>query len=99
VIEIERFAMPVTDNPGASVTNVAEQLATCVCQHYGIQPADLVWIEHYPQCDVDHERFHLVTFKLHPVIGLFKWRDWRFVQPAVASFPPSGFARHGPRLA
>ena len=36
------------DNPGTSVTNFAEDLATLVCRQFGIVPAKLVWVEHYP---------------------------------------------------
>jgi hypothetical protein len=36
------------NNPGTSVTNFAEQLATLVCQRFAIAPQDLLWIEHYP---------------------------------------------------
>ena len=40
------------DNPGISVTNWAEELATQVCAKFTIDPDRLVWIEHYPaeQC-------------------------------------------------
>jgi hypothetical protein len=36
------------DNPGVSVTNFAEELATILCHRYSIEPKRLVWIEHYP---------------------------------------------------
>ena len=35
------------DNPGASITNVAETLASYVCDCFAIDPGKLVWIEHY----------------------------------------------------
>jgi hypothetical protein len=35
------------DNSGTSVTNVAEHLASFVCDSFGIDPEKLVWIEHY----------------------------------------------------
>ena len=41
------IATEVRDNPGTSITNVAEGLALAVCQEYGIDPEQLVWIEHY----------------------------------------------------
>jgi len=53
------------DNPGTSVTNVAEHLASHVCDHFGIEPDKLVWIEHYgyPVHGVKRERtYDLVTF-------------------------------------
>ena len=38
----------VDDNPGTSVTNMAEELATEVCKTFRISPHKLVWYEHYP---------------------------------------------------
>jgi len=53
------------DNPGTSVTNVAEHLASHVCDCFGIEPEKLVWIEHYgyPAHGSDRQRtYDLVTF-------------------------------------
>ena len=37
------------DNPGTSVTNLAAELATGICEeHETIDPAALLWVEHYP---------------------------------------------------
>jgi hypothetical protein len=36
-----------SDNPGTSVTNAAELLASQVCDQFRIDPDPLVWIEHY----------------------------------------------------
>jgi hypothetical protein len=44
VVKVSELA----DNPGVSVTNFAEGLASIICNRFGIDPADLVWIEHYP---------------------------------------------------
>ncbi len=38
----------LSDNPGTSVTNFAEELATLVCRHFHIAPNKLGWVEHYP---------------------------------------------------
>lgn len=38
----------LSDNPGVSVTNFAEELAMLVCAGWNIHPERLVWIEHYP---------------------------------------------------
>jgi hypothetical protein len=35
------------DNPGTSITNAAEDLASQPCDRLGIEPDLLVWIEHY----------------------------------------------------
>lgn len=35
------------DSPGTSVTNVAEYLASHVCDCFSIEPEKLVWIDYY----------------------------------------------------
>jgi hypothetical protein len=54
------------DNSGTSVTNVAEHLASYVCDRFRIDPEKLVWVEHYGYPDpVNSKRrreFDLVTF-------------------------------------
>ena len=54
------------DNPGTSITNVVEGLASLVCDRFGIDPGNLVWIEHYGYpgaSEGTRERtFDLVTF-------------------------------------
>jgi hypothetical protein len=37
------------DNPGMSVTNASEDIATKIVQVFNIDPARTRWIEHYPQ--------------------------------------------------
>jgi hypothetical protein len=41
-------ASEVADNPGMSVTNAAEDLATQVVAYYKLDIERLIWIEHYP---------------------------------------------------
>src|ERR1700683_2515523 len=41
------IATELADNPGKSVTNVCEYLASWVCVEFEIDPSSLVWIEHY----------------------------------------------------
>ncbi len=36
------------DNPGTSVTNAAEIIATMFCERYGLNPRQVIFIEHYP---------------------------------------------------
>ena len=59
------IASELRDNPGTSVTNGAELLATQVCQRFCIAPERLVWIEHYGYaCDYSIPRdYDLVTFQ------------------------------------
>jgi len=60
------IATELADNPGTSITNAAEILATEVCRRFRIPPERLVWIEHYaysPESAIPRT-FDLVTF--HP---------------------------------
>lgn len=63
------IATELPDNPGTSVSNFAEYLATMICAQYEIRPERLKWIQHYPrrgQHDQFPEEFDLVTFTFHP---------------------------------
>ena len=56
-------ATELPDNPGTSVTNYAEQLATAMRTQYALKPGDVIWIEHYPEAkDRRNEDFDLVRF-------------------------------------
>jgi hypothetical protein len=56
-------ATELPDNPGTSVTNFAEHLATAMRGQYGLKPEDVIWIEHYPEAkDRRKEDFDLVQF-------------------------------------
>jgi hypothetical protein len=52
------------DNPGTSVTNACEELATMVVQTFGLDARKVIWIEHYPPGKIHgkHEDWDLVTF-------------------------------------
>lgn len=71
------------DNPGTSITNRVEEIASRVCAQYLINPADLVWIEHYPERgdrrDPLPEVFDRVTFK-NPLS--FQGPQWKRLTPA-----------------
>src|SRR5687767_704206 len=51
--EVQETAMVVViateldDNPGASITNAAEECAAQVCHRCRIHPSRLIWVEHY----------------------------------------------------
>ena len=76
------IATEMADNPGTSVTNVAEHLATAVCKDWGIPARSLVWVEHYPKRDSDFEPYvpdeswDLVQFYLDPAQGRFANPVW-----------------------
>jgi len=42
------IATEISDNPGVSVTNAAENLATIVCDKFVIEPEELQWYERLP---------------------------------------------------
>jgi hypothetical protein len=51
------------DNPGTSVSNYAEHLATAMLGQYGLKPDQVIWIEHYPEARGRRkEDFDLVQF-------------------------------------
>ena len=58
----------LADNPGTSVTNAAERIATRLChEDPTIAPEGLIWVEHYPERSAGPgrplpESWDLVTF-------------------------------------
>jgi hypothetical protein len=76
-------ATELPDNPGTSVTNCAEHLATAMRKEYRLKPEDVIWIEHYPEAkDRRKESFNLVRFA---VVGdTFRTPVWtRITEQAV----------------
>lgn len=76
------LATETPDNPGTSVTNFAEYLATLVCRKYNISPMELVWVEHYPSQPSDDDypnsgRWAVVSFG-------WDWRRNGFTHPRWA---------------
>jgi len=56
-------ATELPGNPGTSVTNFAEHLATAMRRQFGLRPAEVIWIEHYPEAkNRRKEDFDLVRF-------------------------------------
>lgn len=77
----------IADNTGMSVTNAAECLIAQVCRAKVIDPATLVWIEHYSEKSYKQKtkprvEYSLVTFKLSksavvkPVWKPMEKMDW-----------------------
>jgi hypothetical protein len=57
------IATELPENPGTSVTNYAEHLATAMRRQYGLKAEEVIWIEHYPEAkDRRKEDFDLVRF-------------------------------------
>ena len=63
------IASELVENPGTSVTNAAEELATALERRHCPDPGErMLWVEHYPASVGDRgralpERFALVTFE------------------------------------
>jgi hypothetical protein len=100
VCAIEAIALPesgiaviateLKDNPGMSITNAAEYVATAVCKKLRLGPHLLVWIEHYgypspvPKLTRTYDRvtFARITpdqelFFHEPNWSAMKEQDWR----------------------
>jgi hypothetical protein len=75
----------IDGNPGASVTNAAELIATQVCQRFDIDPAKLVWIEHYPPSKSHGKKADWdlvnVSFIHHGDYWHFEMPSWRPMRP------------------
>jgi hypothetical protein len=74
------IATELPDNPGTSVTNFAEHLATAVWHLLERPPAGLTWIEHYPPQETGtrrEESFALVLFT--QIDGRYYGPRWRHV--------------------
>lgn len=82
------IATELEDNPGTSVTSVAEHLASHVCDRFGIDPDRLVWVEHYvyPSATRPGEprAFEMVNFRRLPPPAI-RWLE------AVLRHHPSGW--------
>jgi hypothetical protein len=56
------------DNPGTSITQVTTSLAMQVCEKLGINPGNLVYIEHSPEMNSKlsfyNEEFYIVNFEI-----------------------------------
>ena len=77
------IATELDDNPGVSVTNFAEHLATRVCRDFKIDPMKLVWVEHYPDAGkrpyFDPVHWDAATFTFNILQGHFHRPAWFWV--------------------
>ena len=99
------IATELADNPGTSVTNAFEIVATEACRRFAIDPARLAWVEHYGYASAfeagNPRPYDLVEFELMPLgsrylVGSPSWRrmhedDW-FAQ-GLTPRPPVNYPR------
>lgn len=69
---------------GTSITNCAENLARMVCDTYGLDPRQLVWLEQYPQqatdpSDLPAVEFSLVSFRYDARSETFSQPSWKYL--------------------
>ena len=78
------IATEVPNNPGVSVANCAEHLATAMRRQHGLKPEDVIWIEQYLEAkDRRKEIFDLVRFAVEG--DSFRTPVWnRITEYAVA---------------
>jgi len=91
------IATELSENPGMSITNAAEEAATAVCRQLGIDPHRLVWIEHYDANSYrdrgTEESFDVVTFrKVTPMASVIfaapAWKRMKAEDWATLDLPP-----------
>jgi hypothetical protein len=68
-------------NPGSSITNSAERIATQVCARFDIEADRLIWLEHYPH--VSPPEWDLVRFAHDPATGAFSAPQWTPMDDAL----------------
>lgn len=53
------------DNPGTSITNYTEQLASLVWTELlsDLDPADITWVEHYPRSEMFQSSWDIVEYE------------------------------------
>ena len=64
---------PAPGNPGTSITNAVEAIATQVCARFDIRPERLVWLEHWP---TPEPRWCRVVFRSRTVGDWFAEPEW-----------------------
>lgn len=76
------IATELPDNPGTSITNAAEDVATAVCLRYQIPMKDLVWIERYHHSPDEYDRVFFDYFEntlRNPLWKRLKGEELRYV--------------------
>jgi len=85
------IATELPDNPGVSITNWAEHLATEIRDTYLKQGEALIWIEHYPGRPSRYDPS--VTIKEEFDRVLMRWNGTAYEEPEWKSFDCKGVER------
>jgi hypothetical protein len=86
----ERVVVVLTelpDNPGMSVTNACEEIATQVRRAFGLDPDQIRWIEHYPEREHHVHRRTLHEAATYDEI-IFIWEDYQARAPTWRRLTP-----------
>jgi hypothetical protein len=80
------FLTELDDNPGTSVTNAVEDIATLLYKEsnllVGIPPEAITWIEHYPQRGTISETYDRVLLSWYPTVS--HWQSGKVI--GIGSF-------------
>lgn len=93
IVKHDTFTVILTelpDNPGTSITNMIETLATIIYHQFlnGVPVEKIIWIEHYPPSIHREETFDEVTFE---------WDGKYFFSPRWKRISPSELTMILPR--
>ncbi len=69
------------ENQGTSITNRAEIAYSGLCKKYGLNPAKVIFIEHYYPTDgfIDEDTYSQVSFSI-AADGTFSKPNWRHLE-------------------
>lgn len=87
------------DNPGMSVTNFSENLATLIRRAYGLDVDNTIWIEYYPSIQlrqrISAKEYDLITYRwdLHTLTAHNP--NWQRLDPAALHALPDQLAPAG----
>jgi len=71
-------------NPGNSITNCVEKLCFQVCERFELDPARVIWLEHYDyDSRVPSDDWRMVTFSARPPKRPFENPEWKTMTPEM----------------
>lgn len=84
-------ATEMPNNPGQSITNTAETIATQFLRKYNISPQGMTWIEHYDEEQV--KAGHIIAESFARVHFEFDWLACKFINPTWVYVSPETYRR------